>query len=217
MALRLHGDGRFRRWLGARFGHDEVWGDRLWRRIVHCSGAAILVYYPIPTGFFIVVPKEDVLLAALAVVLLLELLRHTAGLELPTIREVERRRVASFVFYSVALVGAVLLAPIPIAAAAVLGTAFVDPLAGGLRESERHRRLYPAVPYAVYSALAFAGLAVLGRWPAPLAVPLALLAAAVALLAEYPKVAWVDDDLVMMAVPAVVLYVVGVGLLHLPG
>jgi hypothetical protein len=217
MAVRLHSGGRFRRWLGAQFGHDEVWGDRLWRRIVHGAGALILVYYVIPTDFFVLVPKVDVLLAALAAVLVLEGLRHLVGLELPTIRSLERRRVASFAFYAVALVGAVLLAPLPIAAAVVLGTAIVDPLAGELRDSARYRRLYPTLPFGVYAALAFVALVPVGGWPGLVSVPLALIAAAVGLAAEYPKLVWVDDDLVMMAAPALVLYFAGVLVLGLPG
>ena len=216
MDLRLHRHGRFRHWLGARFGRDEVWGDRLWRRIVHLFGAAILVYYLLPNDFFVLVPKEYVLLAALAVALGLEALRHAAGLELPTIRPFEARRVASFAFYSVALVGAILLAPFPIAVSVILGTALVDPLAGALRDSDRYRRAYPGLPFGVYAVLAFVGLALVGGWPAGLSVPLALLAAALGLAAEYPKMTWLDDDLVMTAVPAVALYLVGVLALGLP-
>jgi hypothetical protein len=215
MDLRLHRRGRFRRWLGARFGRDEVWGDRLWRRIVHSVGAAVLFYYVFPNNFFLVAPKEYVLLAALAAALLLEGLRHAAGLELPTIRPYEEHRVASFVWYAIALVGAILLFPFPIAVTVVLGTAWVDPLAGGLRESERGRRLYPAVPFALYAVLAFLGLGPIGGWPLLPTVPLALVAAAVALAAEYPKIPWVDDDLAMTFAPALVLYGVGVLVLHL--
>jgi len=216
MDLRLHGHGRFRRWLGARFGRDEAWGDRLWRRIVHAVGATVLLYYVVPNNFFVVVPKEEVLLGALAAAVVLEVLRHAVGLQLPTIRPYEEHRIASFVFYAIALAGAILLFPQPIAVAVVLGTAFVDPIAGGLRESERARRLYPYLPFAVYSGLAFVGLSLLGGWSTLLAVPLAFLAAGVGLAAEYPKIPWVDDDLAMTFAPALVLYGVGVLALRLP-
>jgi hypothetical protein len=216
MALRLHRHGRFRAWLGAQFGEDEVWGDRLWRRIVHSLGAAVLLYYALPTGFFVVAPKVDVLLAALGAALLLEVLRHAAGLELPTIRPYEQHRIASFVFYAVALVGAIILFPLPVAAAVILGTALVDPIAGGLRESSRYRRFYPVLPFLVYAGLAFAGMGLIGQWPATWSLVLAFVGATVGLAAEYPKIPWVDDDLVMTFVPALVLYGVGVTVLGLP-
>lgn len=215
MALRLHRDGRFRRWLGARFGGDEVLGDRLWRRALHGVGAAVLLYYPLPTDFFVVLPKEEVLLLALGVVLLLEVLRHAVGLELPTIRPYEAGRVASFVFYAVALAGVVLVFPAPVAAATVLGTALVDPLAGELRESRRFRRGYPVVPLVAYFGLAYVGLALVGGWPAGPSLGLAALAAPIAIAVEWPKIPWVDDDLAMTFVPALALYAVGTVVLGL--
>jgi dolichol kinase len=217
VALKLHRDGRFRRWLGARFGGDEALGDRLWRRFLHLFGAAVLLYYPLPNGFFVVVPKVDVLLAALAAVLVVELLRHTVGLSLPTIRPYEAHRVGSYAVYAIALVGAVLFFPVPIAAAVVLGTAIVDPLAGEVRALGRSRGLYPGLPLVAYGLLAFVGLRLVGGWPLALSAGLAILAAPVAIAVEYPKIPWSDDDLAMTFAPALVLYAVGVVLLGLPG
>jgi len=216
MELRLHRHGRFRQWLGTRFGEDEVWGDRLWRRIVHCLGAGVLVYYLVPDDFFVVAPKVDILLLVLLATLVLEGLRHAAGLELPTIRPYEERQVASFVFYAIALAGAIILFPLPIAATVIFGTAFVDPLAGGLRDSGRYRPAYPALPFGLYVVLALVGLGVIGTWPLVWSLPLAIVAAAVALGVEYPTIPWVDDDLAMTFVPALVLYGVGVVALGLP-
>ncbi len=217
MGLRLHHDGRFRRWLGARFGRDEAFGDRLWRRCLHGVGAAILLYYAVPDGFFLVVPKAVVLLAALAVLGVLELLRFTIGLELPTIRAYEARRPASYLFYAVALVVTVLLFPRPVAAAAVLGTALVDPLVGELRSEARWARLETALPFAVYTVLATLALVVGGAWPVPWAVALALGAAAIALAVERRKHPWLDDDLTMTLAPALFLYGLGVVALGLAG
>jgi len=215
MAPRLHRGGRFRAWLGSRLGGDFDLGDRVWRRLLHAAGAAVLLYYVIPVDFFVLVPKLYVLLAALAAVLLLELLRHLVHLELPTIRPYEARRIGSYVWYSVALVAAVVLFPMPIGAAVVLGTAFVDPLAGELRASTTYRRLYPAIPLAAYAGLAFTGLALLGGWPLGDSAGLALLAAAIGVAAERPKVDWLDDDIAMMLLPAIALYLVGVLVLGL--
>ncbi len=206
----------FRRWLGARFGADEAVGDRVARRITHCLGALLLVYYALPTGIFIIVSKEEVLLAALAAAWIMEGLRHVFHFDLPMIRPYEEHRIASYAFYATALAGAVLLFPVPIAAAVILGTALVDPLAGELRLSGHTRGLYPALPFVVYAALAFVGLTIVGGWSLRWAAPLAFLAAAVALAAEYPKIPWIDDDLAMTFAPALALYAVGVLVLGLP-
>lgn len=216
MEGQLEPQGRFRRWLGRRLVGDETAGNLLWRRIMHGLGALVLVYFVFPTNFFVIAPKEYVLLAVLAAAVLLEVLRHAGAVELPTIRPYEKHRVASFVYYALALAGAVLLLPVPIAAAVVLGTALVDPIAGGLRASVRFRAYYPAVPFVVYVGLAFVGMGVLGGWPTGWALVLALPAAVVALAAEYPKYPWLDDDLVMTFAPAIFLYAVGVLALGLP-
>lgn len=216
MSLKLHREGRFRRWLGGALGGDVELGDRVWRRILHTMGAAVLAYYAIPNGFFVIAPKAVILLAALAVMLVLEALRHSAHLEIPTIRPYESRRIASFAFYSVALVIAVLVFPIPVGAAVVLGTALVDPMAGELRRAGASRKLTVGIPVGAYALLAFVGLAAIGGWPAGDAALLAVAAAPIAVAAEWPKYPWADDDLVMTIVPALFLYGVGVVVLGLP-
>lgn len=183
---------------------------------MHVAGAAVLVYYVVPTGFFLVAPKVDILLAALAVVVILEILRHASLLQLPTIRPYESRRVASFVFYAVALVLAVLLFPLPVGAAIVLGTAIVDPISGELRYQRATPLLSIGIPLGAYGALAFVGLAAIGGWPAGDAAVLAAIASPLAVASERPKWPWVDDDLVMTLVPGLFLYAAGVLVLGLP-
>jgi hypothetical protein len=209
--LKFHTDGHLRRWLGARFGGDFDLGDRIYRRLLHLLGAAILLYYVIPrhlVGWF---TTADLLLLGLALVIALEILRWTAGVELPTIRPYEKKRIASYTFYAVALVAAVLLFPAPVAFVVVLGTAFVDPLVGELRLSDRWRSTYPWFPGVVYVLLGAGALILAGHWPAFAAVTFAGIGAVVALAAERPKIPNVDDDLAMTLLPALVL----LGLLYL--
>lgn len=216
MPPRLHSGGRFRTWLGHRLGGDAELGDRAWRRIMHGMGALVLVYYLVPTNFFVIAPKEYILLAVLVVAILLEVLRHAAGLQLPTIRPYEEHRVASFVFYSIALAGAILLFPVPIAAAVILGVALVDPLVGELRLRGVSEPLLWVAPIAAYLPLAWVGMVVVGNWPALPSLGLSALAAVLGVASERPKLPWVDDDLAMAFVPALALYGVGVVGLGLP-
>ena len=217
MELRLHRHGQFRRWLGHALGGDEELGDRAWRRILHLFGALVLVYYALPNNFFVIAPKADILLAALGVMFVLEALRHAVGLELPTIRPYETHRIASFVFFALALVLAVLLFPLPIAAAVILGTAIVDPVAGELRRQSSSPVLAVGLPVAAYGLLAFVGLAAIGGWPAGPSALLAVVAAPIAVAVERPKWPWVDDDLMMTFLPGLFLYAAGVLALGLPG
>jgi hypothetical protein len=203
--ITFHTGGRLRRWVGARLGGDFELGDRAYRRFLHCLGSLVLLYFVLPrqlVGWF---TAEELLLIGLGLVLALEALRWTVGVELPTIRPYERTRIASYAFYAVALVAAVLLFPFPIALVVVLGTAFVDPLIGEVRASPRWRPTYPWFPGAVYLLLGAGALVLVPHWPPFPAVAFAGMAAVLALAAERPKLPEIDDDLAMTLVPALVL------------
>lgn len=205
MTLRLHTGGRLRRWIGARFGGDYELGDRIYRRGVHAVGAAVLLYYVLPARFGIWFTPWELLLTGLGLVLVLELLRWTVGVELPMLRSYEKRRVASYVFYAVALVVAVLVFPLSVALVVVLGTAWVDPLIGELRLSARWRPAYPWLPGAMYVLVGTGVLVLVTHWAAFPAVAFAGVGAVVALAVERPKIPEIDDDLAMTLVPGVVL------------
>jgi hypothetical protein len=205
--VRLHREGRLRGWLGRQFGGDAVLGERIWRRCLHVLGAVVLVYYLLPAGFFWILPNSAVLLLALFVVLGLEILRWAGRLELPTIRAFEHRRLASFAYFAIALVAAVLLFPEAIAVAVVLGAALVDPLIGELRLRPSRRWAYPAVPLLAYGAIAVWALGSVGAWSWASALLLGAIAAGVAVGVERLRYRHLDDDLTMTLLPGIVLAV----------
>jgi len=206
MQVRLHRGGRWRRWLGARFGGGPKLGDRIWRRVLHFFGAVVLLYYLLPPRFFVVVSDEEALLLTLAAVLVLEGLRLRAGVELPTIRPRERHRVASYVYFAVALVAAVLLFPRAIAVAVVIGTALIDPLIGEMRlRPEIGPRTLFGLPMALFALISLGALLAIGPWSLGPAVVAAVVAGAIAVIVERPKVAYYDDDLGMVLAPGLAL------------
>jgi dolichol kinase len=207
MTVRLHRHGRTRAWLGRQFGGDAALGDRALRHLLHVAGAVVLLYYVLPDGFFEVVSNEVALLLALGAVLAIEALRHIARVELPTIRPYERKRVASFAFFAVALVISVLVFPKTIAVAVVLGTALVDPLAGILRLRKKGYWTPWIAPIVVYTGIAFVVFRWVGGWSWGSALAIAVGAAVVAVLVERPESKWYDDDLGMTLVPGVLLTV----------
>jgi hypothetical protein len=205
--LKIHTGGHLRQWIGARLGGGFELGDRVYRRFLHCLGALVLLYFVLPPRLIGGFTAEDLLLVGLGLVLVLELLRWTAGVELPTIRPYEKSRIASYTFYAVALVAAVLFFPLPVALVVVLGTALVDPLIGELRHSDRWRSTYPWLPGAVYVLLGAGALVLVTHWSPFSAVLGAGIAGVIALAAERPRIPQVDDDLAMTLVPGLVLAV----------
>lgn len=205
MTWRLHRNGRGRAWLGRRLGGGPELGDRVWRRIVHASGAFVLLYYLVPGNALVILPTWGLIVLALGTVCVLEVLRHRAGLELPTIRPYEHDRVASYVYWGVALAVSVLFFPRAIATAVILGTALVDPLAGELRLARVGRALQWTAAIAAYAALAFVALRLVGDWSLAGSGVGAVLAAVVAIVAERPRHRYYDDDLAMTLAPAVLL------------
>jgi hypothetical protein len=203
--VRLHRGGRWRAWLGARLGGDVELGDRAWRRCLHGTGALLLVYYLVPPGTFVVLTNPEALLIALAAALGLEASRWLFGLELPTLRAHENDRPASFAYFALALVLALLLFPRPVAVAVVLGAAFVDPLIGELRLRPSARAAYPVLPVLVYAGLAAVSFHWVGGFSLPATAALALAAGVIGVAAERPRLRYLDDDFTMVIVPGAIL------------
>jgi hypothetical protein len=210
MGWRLHRGGRTRAWLGRRFGGDAELGDRIWRRVLHLAGAAVLLVYLLPRNIFLVAPTDEVLLLALAMVLVLEIGRRVAHLELPTIRPHESDRMASYAYFAIALTASVELFPEYLALAVVLGAVVLDPLLGELRLRGWTR--YPAASVGVllYVVLGLPGFWKFGPWGAILPIPMLVAAGAIAVLVEGPRsLLPLDDDAAMVLVPGLVLAVLG--------
>jgi hypothetical protein len=214
--VRLHRGGRFRVWLGRRFGGGPELGDRLFRRGLHALGAVVLLYYVLPARLG-PVPTEAILLAALAAVLAIEAARHAGALELPALHPRETHRVASFAWFAFALVVAVLVFPVAVATAVVLGAAFVDPVIGELRNAPRWSGWRPYLPLALYGLIALAALRWVGDWAWPPAVAAAALAAGIAVAVEEWRQPYLDDDLTMPLVPGFVLLALLLAWPWLPG
>jgi hypothetical protein len=204
--VRLHRGGRFRTWLGQRLGGDYALGDRAWRRILHLLGLLALLYYVVPPDFFVVVSTQEVLILILAAALIAEAGRHLFRVEIPLIRPVEEDRIASFVYFAVALVAAVLIFPMPVATVVVIGTSVFDPFVGELRGSARFGRYYPSAPVALYAVMAAGVLFALTTWSPVEVILLAIAGAVVAIASEAPKTKWIDDDLAMTLLPGLLLW-----------
>jgi hypothetical protein len=210
LPIPLHRNARLRQWLGEKVAGDAAMGDLVWRRIVHMSGALVLLYFVFPGDFWVTPWPQTttvILLLLLEAGLFIELFRHLGYVDVPVIRPYERDRIAGYCWYAMGLTFAVLLFPEPVAVAVVLGAAFVDPLIGEFRR-RGVPRAYSGLAFGAYALMAGGSLYALGGWAALPAVVGALVAAAVALAVERLRAPFVDDDFTMPVVPGLVLLLV---------
>ncbi|MEM0448461.1 MAG: hypothetical protein QW520_01385 [Methanomassiliicoccales archaeon] len=171
------------------------------RRIVHMSAPLLLIYYAIP-DFIFGVGKWLGLVLILIIVLFFDLMRLAFQWRIIGFRDYEYRRLSAAAWAALGFTLIFLLFPLEIAAPAVLGMALVDPMIGELRR--RESRLYPLLPaifYYVLASLCF--YYIIGfDWIIMLAC---LIATILAIGVERARTKFVDDDFLMLVVPACAL------------
>jgi len=172
------------------------------RRLIHMTAPLYLAYYLVP-GMVGPIPREALLLLVLAGVSVFEAIRLKKAMVLAGMREYERTWLAAYYQAAVAFVICFLLFPFHIVFAVMVGMAFVDPLIGELRKARS--KLYPGLPALVYIVL-IAGVWIMSTPYSPIVITvLALIGTGVALVVERPNFKHVNDDFLIVFVPAAVL------------
>ena len=176
-------------------GMDPKLRARILRRGIHISSAGLLTYYLVPPDMWGLGPGRELLvLTFLIPILAFEAFRQTHRPEIDGMRENEKRRISAVAWGAIGMAVALVLFPQKYVVPCVLGMALIDPLIGELRTGLP--RAYPVLPAVLYLGICLlTGLAI---FPA-------LLAMSVALAAEAPKIASVDDDFRMLVAPLVAL------------
>ncbi|MCJ2531368.1 MAG: hypothetical protein LN413_03495 [Candidatus Thermoplasmatota archaeon] len=175
------------------------------RRAIHIASPVFLAYYLLPDDLGIGVPKLLVAAILWLVTLVIELLRLLGHLEILGIREYERGQISAYFWGGTGLFLGLVLFPPVFVVVAMFGMAWIDPLSA----LTRRRGGYPWVPLVAYLALATVGLSLLTPFRFPAVLALALIAAVVAIAAEYPRLRWIDDDFTMFMAPLIALTAVG--------
>jgi hypothetical protein len=171
--------------------------------LVHISTPVFLVYYFLPSPLWEGGPsKEASLLLALAATMAFELARLLLKIRVPGMRPYEVDQISAAAWAGIALTFSFLFFPIELTAPVIFGMALVDPVIGAVRRS----KWYPWLPYAMHLLIVVAVLAVLVQLDLRWLIAAAVTSAA-AIAAEGIKTSYVDDDMLMIVVPLVVLYV----------
>lgn len=178
----------------------------MFRRCLHCLMALAPAYYLLPTEIPVLgVDRWVLLIAFILIVSLVESVRLLMGWTFFGLRPHERNQIASFVWAAVGVTAALWLFREDVATAAIIGWALVDPLAGELRRLRPHSTVAIAVPVAVYIALAGPTLYLWGSLSVLSVVLVSTIGAATAVAAEREKIRYIDDDILMIVLPCLMM------------
>ena len=171
-------------------GVDPHW----FRRTNHALGSLIVVFYLIREDLGFSVRREMLAIIFLLIPLTIEVQRRYRKTLFLGLREHEKNRLASYVWFDIAAVLLILLFPQQIAAPLIITVAFADPVIGELK---RFGFWYSKAGGFLTTFIIF----LIFRYN-PL---LGGLGAVLAVIGEHPNHRFIDDDFLMPMLPAVVL------------
>lgn len=175
----------------------------LLRRIIHLSVPITLIYYLIPPDMWGYMMREDALVAALIILIIFEAIRIWKEISIPGFRPYEKGRLSAAAWAGIALFISFRLFPMEVVVPAVFAMAIIDPMNGEMRRS----RYYPWIPAAFSILIYFIGLLALSNYGIAAVIMLSITGGLIAMASEIPHL-WIDDDFMMIIVPATVLYII---------
>lgn len=181
--------------------------DAHWyRRVFHTFGASFLVYYLLPDYDWINLLKIWALTTIVVFIIILETLRikgfvssdHFFGL-----RMYEKKRIGSYVFFAVGVLLLLAFFPQPIAVPCILCASIGDPIMGEIRHRFTKRQTY-ILGFLVCLFFFLFSWYTAGWF---LMILASVIGACFAVLGEIKKFWWIDDDLMIQILPAVLLLI----------
>ena len=184
------------------------------RRVFHTFAASFLFYYVLPDEEWINLWKIIIPIIIVLSMIIVEYRRIRGVLDHQRffgLRNYEKKRPASYLYFGVAVLLLFLLFPQQIAIPCLLCASFTDPIIGESRYYFGKKRAY--VIGFVFSVFFFFVTWYRADWWILLLVP--LVGATGALIGEVKKLKLVDDDFIIQILPAVFLLLMWQGLLLL--
>ena len=189
--------------------------DAHWfRRVFHTFAASFLFYYLLPDEEWINLGKIIIPIIIVLCMILVEYRRIRGAIDHQRffgLRNYEKKRPASYLYFGVAVLLLFLLFPQQIAIPCLLCASFTDPIIGESRYYFGKKRAY--IIGFVFSMFFFVVSWYRADWWILLLVP--LIGATGAVIGEVKKLKLVDDDFLIQMLPAVLLLLMWQGLLLL--
>jgi dolichol kinase len=187
--------------------------DAHWfRRVFHTFAASFLFYYLLPDEEWINLGKIIIPIIIIFCMVIIEYRRIRGDLDHQRffgLRNYEKKRPASYLYFGVAVLLLFLLFPQQIAIPCILCGSFSDPIIGESRFYLRKKRAY-AIGFVI-SVLFFLVTWCRADWW--ILILVSLLGATGTVIGEAKKLKLVDDDFMIQMLPAVLLVLMWQGLL----
>ena len=182
--------------------------DVLFRRGMHALIALTPLYFALPVELPVEPLRRWMLLVGFfAIVSVFEVIRLWKGITFFGLRPHEKYQIASFAWAAAGVTLLLWLFPEDIASGALVAMALVDPLAGELRASKIKDSVTISASLIAYFALFFVICALVGDRGLVVCISLAVVGSAVAIPSEWVEVRYVDDDFLMLVLPALAMTV----------
>ena len=182
------------------------------RRVFHTFAASFLVYYLLPNDKWINIGKIIIPVIIIFCMVIIEYRRIRGDLDHKRffgLRNYEKKRPASYLYFGVAVLLLFLLFPQQIAIPCILCASFTDPIIGESRFYLGKKRAY--VIGFVISVLFFLVTWYRADWW--VLILISLLGATGAIIGEAKKLKLLDDDFMIQMLPAILLVLIWQGLL----
>lgn len=178
-------------------------GPRSVRRIAHGILSLGIVYYWLPDPLFDPdFPKWFGLVIIVLIVGSVEIVRLRRSKIFFGMRPYEVHRIGSYVYAVAGIFLVLTFAPPIVGIPCILGMAWVDPIAGELRNLGRREYVVLPIMGFCYAAISYVALLLLSV-DASLAIALILIMTPVAVVSEAIDLRYLDDDLTMVLFPAI--------------
>ncbi len=175
------------------------------RRLVHTCAPLFCIYYFLPDPVLLGISRADGVLIIMLLALGFEALRLIFRIKVPGMRNYEFDRPSAAAYTAVGLTTAFLFFPLELTLPVLMGMGWVDPLIGELRKNGN--KMNPILPIVAYFLIMLLGLGYFYGLTFPVLLSATLLAP-IAVLLEARRLYFLDDDIVLIMVPLILLGII---------
>jgi hypothetical protein len=172
------------------------------RRLVHLCAPLFCVYYLLPDPVLPGLGRAEGVLFVMLFTLGFEAMRLIFRIKVPGMRSYEFDRPSAAAYTAVGLTVALLCFPIELTLPTLMCMGWVDPLVGELRRNGS--KMNPTLPLTAYFLIMLLGLMYFHGFTFPVMISAALITP-IAIFLESRRFRFLDDDMVLIMVPLLLL------------